>query len=132
MNKTVNYTSMFKSKLTFRISFKKFVIPYTFEVEQIIILAISVFVVVSIFGGLLEFIGEHTFLNHYVVGLGLAYMLTRLIQSAHTDGKRIDQFLVDMFIYFAEIVLPKKVLHKGKLVNINRQPIVYTFKKGAD
>lgn len=124
--KTVNYTSVFLSKLSFRISFQKWTIPYTFEVEELIIFACSMFIVRYVFGGIIDGISSVTFLNSYILSLAGAYGLTRLIQFANTDGKRIDRYLIDMLSYFSEVVLTKRVLYKGSYRRIKNEPIVYT------
>lgn len=98
--KTVNYTSVFLSKLSFRISFQKWTIPYTFEVEELAIFGVSMFIVRYVLGGIIDGISSVTFLNSYVLSLAGAYGLTRLIQFANTDGKRIDRYLIDTLSYF--------------------------------
>lgn len=123
--KTVNYTSVFLSKLSFRISFQKWTIPYTFEVEELAIFGVSMFIVRYVLGGIIDGISSVTFLNSYVLSLAGAYGLTRLIQFANTDGKRIDRYLIDMLSYFFEVILTKKVLYKGRYRRIKDDPIIY-------
>lgn len=123
--KTVNYTSVFLSKLSFRISFQKWTIPYTFEVEELIIFAVSMFIVRYVFGGIIDGLSRISFLNSYILSIAGAYGLTRLIQFANTDGKRIDRYLIDMLFYFFDVILPKRVLYKGNYRKLKDEPIVY-------
>lgn len=123
--KTVNYTSVFLSKLSFRISFQKWTIPYTFEVEELVIFAVSMFIVRYVFGGIIDGLSRVSFLNSYILSIAGAYGLTRLIQFANTDGKRIDRYLIDMLFYFFDVILPKRVLYKGNYRKLKDEPIVY-------
>lgn len=126
--RTVNYTSMFKAPLSFRISFQKWTIPYTFEVEETAIFFVSLFLIRSLLGGVIDSLSVLTHLNAYVISIGASYGMTRMIQHANTDGKRIDRYLVDMLFYFIGVIATKRVLYKGKYQRFDDRPIVYEEK----
>lgn len=123
--KTVDYTSIFQSKITFRISFRKFTLPYTFVVEDIIIYFAALAVIRQLFGQIIDFVGSIIMFGSFAISLALPYLVLQLVKRLPTDGKPIFYYLFDILRYGTSVLLPKKSFYKGYYFKPDKQSIVF-------
>ncbi|EEN70405.1 hypothetical protein HMPREF0345_2677 [Enterococcus faecalis ATCC 29200] len=125
--KTMTYSSVFSAKITFRISFRKFTIPFTFVLEDIVIYGLSLFLVRRLLGNIIDTVGSVIMFGNIALSLVIPYLIFRWIKDRPTDGKRIDQYIIDWIRYYFDVLLFKKILYKGKYQAA--LPKVVVFKK---
>lgn len=123
--KTVDYTSIFQSKVTFRLSFRQYTLPYTFVLEDIIIYIIALAVVRQLFGQLIDFIGSVIMFGSFAISLVLPYLLLQLVKKVPTDGKPIFYYLYDIVRYTIGVLLPKKSFYKGQYLKQDKEALVF-------
>lgn len=123
--KTVDYSSIFKAKITFRLSWRQYTLPYTFVVEDIAIYVISLAIIRQLFGRVIDTIGGVIMFGSFALSLSLPYLILRLIKQLPTDGKPIYIYLKDLVLYFLNVILPKKRLYKGDYQNEESKVIVF-------
>lgn len=128
--KTVDYTSVFRSKTTFRIGFKKWMLPYTFVLEDIIIYIASLVIIRQLFGQIIDMIGGFIMFGKYAISFVLPYLAMRAIKQLPTDGKPIYLYLWDIVRSYFTVILPKKALYKGNYIEQpTDEPQDIVFKK---
>lgn len=111
--KTADYSSIFRAKISFRISFRQYSIPYTFVLENIVIYALCFTVIQFTLGRVIQTIGSVIMFGSIAISMILPYLCLRLIHQLQTDGKPIYYYLWDSALYYFNVLLPKKHIYKG-------------------
>lgn len=123
--KTADYSSIFRAKIAFRISFRQYSIPYTFVLEDIVIYALCFTVIQFTLGRIIQTLGSVIMFGSIAISLILPYLCLRLIHQLQTDGKPIYYYLWDSALYYFNVLLPKKHVYKGEYKREQADVIVF-------
>jgi len=130
--KTIDYTSVFRAKITFMLSFnKKWTFPYTFVLEDVIIYMAALAIVRRFLGRVIDSIGALIVFNSInmfggvAISLALPYLILWGIKKLPTDGKPIFYYLYDVIYYELNVLMPKKYLYKGGYQRQGNDAIIF-------
>ncbi|MCD4978453.1 TcpE family conjugal transfer membrane protein [Enterococcus faecalis] len=124
--RTVNYSNIMRSPTTFKISFWKIHLPWTFKLETVVLYILSFLLVQGIFHFPLKWLGELINNLDKVGALGLPYLLTVYLMGRPTDGKPIFYYVKDYVVYYLSEKMPKKKYCQEKVVEWMDEPVQFT------
>ena len=117
-----NYKSMFEERSKFR---KILWIPLTNGIDiSLVVSGVGIAIVMFVFfNGLILFLNQYLRGIIYVIYGFVPYKVAKMIFSAKTDGQKLHYYLRDMFLYYVQIVLPKRLFCQDQSVEINNQVV---------
>ncbi|MGM0020247.1 hypothetical protein IGK80_001126 [Enterococcus sp. DIV0609] len=129
--KAMNYTSMFQAPISMQLKFwykkKMVVLPWRLSLQGILVFIGSFSFVRFVLAPFLRMIQSATglILFEFLGTLASSFGLTFLLLNLPLEGKRIDQFIKDYFLFFVKVMVPKKVVYRGRYRPYKQAPVVY-------
>ncbi|MBK0036049.1 MULTISPECIES: TcpE family conjugal transfer membrane protein [unclassified Enterococcus] len=125
-NRTINYTGVMYAPTTFKISFWKINLPWTFRLDTTMIFIFTYLVFNFLFKIPVEFSGKLFPKLDLAVSLGIPYLITMFLIGLPCDGKPIWLYVWDLTVYFILEKMPRKIYNHEQSIELLEEEVVFT------